>query len=191
MFLILDETKKMGVTLIIDEAFIDFTDDEEAFSMVNQLSTYKHLIILKSLTKFYAIPGLRLGYFLSSDTDFVKQVKSNRIPWVINSIVEKAGVLSLNDKDYIKATKSFVLSERKFFIDALSALEALEVFPSQGNYVFFRSQILDLHVKLEEYGIMIRNCDNYQGLNRGYYRVAIKSRDKNKMLIQSLNEILL
>lgn len=190
MIYLLEATKRKKITLIVDEAFIDFSKDEAAFSIVDQLEKYDHLIILKSLTKFYGMPGLRLGYFLSDKLTFVEGVKNNRMPWAINSIVEQAGILSLGDTAYIQATKDFVNKERTWLKAALEVHEGLQVFDSQGNYLFFKSQDKALKEKLEDRGLMIRSCENYEGLGPGYYRVAVKTRQNNAHLIKCLKDIL-
>lgn len=190
MIKLLSETKKRQITLIVDEAFIDFSDDETAYSMVDQINKADHLIILKSLTKFYGIPGLRLGYFMTSSSDLVNSVKENRIPWAINSIVERAGILSLSDKAYIRQTKEYMISERKWLIERFAKLDRIKVYPSQGNYVFFKSERMTLNLDLEPFGIMIRNCENYEGLSSGYYRVAVKKREENVKLLEALEKIM-
>lgn len=190
MLLLLKETKKRKITLIVDEAFIDFSEDEEAFSMVDQINSNPHLIVLKSLTKFYGIPGLRLGYCLTSDQALIESVKKERMPWAINSMVENIGVLSLSDKDYIEETKSFMVKERDWLFKQLQRIHGLKVFPSQGNYLFFRSSSLNLVEKLAAQGIMIRDCCDYEGLEAGYYRIAVKHRAQNQILLENLNRFL-
>lgn len=128
---------KKKIYLIIDEAFIDFVDEPEAESMVDLIASSKYLIVLKSLTKFYGIPGLRLGYLLAGDQDLVMDIKNKRMPWAINSMAASFGVASLSDQAYIEATRTYILKERKWFYNALNQFNPLKVFPSQGNYLFF------------------------------------------------------
>ncbi len=177
-----------NITVILDEAFIDFTDDENANTMVSMINEFENLIILKSLTKFFAMPGLRLGYLMSGSSEFLNGVRSTRMPWSINSMAAHAGQAALTDETYIKKTKTWIKEERLWFTDALKALN-ITVYPTQGNYIFFEADN-GLDKKLEKFGVMIRNCSNYEGLTEGYYRVAIKDRTDNLKLLGYLKEIL-
>ncbi|MCH4889159.1 threonine-phosphate decarboxylase [Acidaminobacter sp. JC074] len=179
------ETGKM---IVVDEAFIDFTNDEARSSMVKYINDYDNLVITKSLTKFFAMPGLRLGYLMTSNKALLNDIKESRMPWSINAIAAKAGSLVLKDEDYISKTKSWIKEERQYMLKALRTLD-IEVFNTEGNYIFLKS-ILELDKKLAKYGIMIRSCSNYDGLTAGYYRFAIKDREKNEVLLAALKEIL-
>jgi len=179
------ETEKM---IVVDEAFIDFTNDEENASMVSYINEYSNLVITKSLTKFFAIPGLRIGYLMTSNMKLLNSIRVSRMPWSINSVAAKAGSLVLKDKGFIDSTKEWIKEERPFMIAEMENL-GIEVFNTEGNYIFFKS-IDDLDKKLSKYGIMIRSCSNYDGLESGYFRVAIKNREKNKILMNALKEIL-
>lgn len=185
---LLDYTNKRSIYLIIDEAFIDFTDDEASNTLVDMIKDYDNLVILKSLTKFFAMPGLRLGYLMTSNESLLDDIQSSRMPWSVNTFAAMAGVEALKDQGFIKKTKDWIESERMWLYSQLQAL-GLEVFSSQGNYIFFKS-IDNLDEKLARHGIMIRNCSNYEGLNEGYFRIAIKERSLNTRLIERLKEIL-
>lgn len=180
--------KEMNKKVILDEAFIDFTDDEASASMVKHLDEYNNLIILKSLTKFFAIPGLRLGYLMSSCLELMDHIKYNKMPWSINCMANKAGIAALSDKDYIERTKSWIISEREWFFNQLVDI-GLNVYSTQGNYIFFEAP-KGLDDLLKHKGVMIRNCSNYEGLSEGYYRIAIKDRAHNEQLIRDFKEIL-
>ena len=187
---LLDYAKQENIYLIIDEAFIDFVDKPHETSMVDWINSYDNLVVIKSLTKFYGIPGLRLGYLLSGDKKLVLDIKSTRMPWAINSMAASLGLASLSDQSYIEETRHYILNERKVFIDELNKFTKLKVFPSQGNYIFFYTKCFDLDEQLKDFGIMIRNCSNYVGLDKGYFRVAIKKNHENQALIHALKEIL-
>lgn len=177
-----------GRMVIVDEAFIDFTDDEAENTMTPYLSKYDNLVILKSMTKFFAMPGLRLGYLMTSNQKILNEIKSNRMPWSINGIAAYVGAHVVKDSTYILKTKAFIKEERTFLYHELLKL-GLDVLPSQGNYLFFSCDE-SIDEKISKYGIMVRNCNNYLGLNDSYYRVAIKNRQHNQVLIQALKEIL-
>jgi len=190
MISLLDYTRQRDMYLLVDEAFIDFTEDEKTYSLVDMIEDNPHLIILKSLTKFYGIPGLRLGYCLTANKVLTTQIKNNRIPWIINTVAEKAGILSLGDKAYIEATKTYMIRERQWMYDEMITLEGIDVFPSQGNYFFFKCLKKDLKQALAHKGLMIRACDNYRGLSDSYYRVAVKDHESNQVLIKALRQVL-
>jgi len=174
--------------VILDEAFIDFVDDEAEATMVKYLDEFENLVILKSLTKFFAMPGLRLGYLMTSDVELIENIKYNKMPWSINCMANRAGIAALSDLDYIEETKVWIVSERKWFLHELDNL-GLKTYNTQGNYIFFEAKI-GLDDLLKKKGVMIRNCSNYEGLTQGYYRIAIKDRFHNEQLIRDLKEIL-
>lgn len=187
---LLDHAQKENIYLIIDEAFIDFVDRPHEASMVDLINSYENLVVLKSLTKFYGMPGLRIGYLLSGDKALVLDIKNKRMPWAINSMAASFAFASLSDQSYIEETRNYILKERKLFFNKLNNFTRLEVFPSQGNYIFFYTNCFDLDERLKAFGIMIRNCSNYMGLDEGYFRVAIKKSHENQQLICALNKIL-
>lgn len=189
LLLIIEYAKCRNIKVIIDEAFIDFTSDEDANTLKTYLEDYSNLIILKSLTKFFAMPGLRLGYLMTSDVELLASILDERMPWAINSFAAECGRIGLNDVHYIKETKMWIKTEREWLYDQLNRLDCLEVYKSEGNYLFFYSKINKLDEKLEKYGIMIRNCNNYRNLSDGFYRVAIKKRESNIQLVESIGEI--
>lgn len=187
---LLNYAKEHQIYLIMDEAFIDFTDDEDNNTMKTYLKSYSNLIILKSLTKFFAIPGLRLGYLMTSHKELIDSINNSRMPWSINSIASQVGELVLKDDSYIEKTKDWIIKERQWFYSSLLSIEGIYPYASQGNYIFFKSDEYELDKKLAEYSIMIRNCNNYEGLSVGYFRVAIKDRNSNLKLISCIKEIL-
>ncbi|MBN2796798.1 MAG: threonine-phosphate decarboxylase [Clostridia bacterium] len=181
--------KKTQTFVLIDEAFIDFLVDEKEYSLVSELKEHQNLIILKSLTKFFAVPGLRLGYLLTSSKEIVDNIEEYRIPWTINGLAVETGQYVLRQERYIEETKIFIQSEREWLTTALKKIRYLKVFDSCVNYIFFYSEISNLHELLFPYHIMIRDCSNYENLYKGYYRIAVKNRTNNEILIQALHEI--
>lgn len=185
---LLDYCNENSIKLVMDEAFVDFTEDEELNSMKEYLS-YSNLIILKSLTKFFAIPGLRLGYLLTSNKKILEDIKSNRIPWVINCMASSIAINSLKDLEYIKRSKECVIKNRLFLMKELLEIKNIIVLKGEANYLLLKSSI-NLKEKLSKYNIMIRTCDNYRNMPVGYYRIAVKDEISNNKLIDCLNEII-
>ena len=104
-------------------------------------------------------------------------------------IAQACAVAAANEPDWAAETVKHIAEERKFLSDSLS-VHGLKVFPGEANFLLFRSNDTGLHEKLAEYGIMIRNCDNYRGLSAGYYRVAVKTREASKCLLNAIKLII-
>lgn len=182
---LLEFCEKNNRYLIIDEAFIDFSQEE---SMKTHLNS-SQLMILKSVTKFFAIPGLRLGYLLMSNEALKNKINDGRMPWSVNHLVDCYAREALLDTEYIMKTKAYVLCEKKYMMDALAKLEGIKPYKSSGNYIFLKSDNKQIHKSLEDYDILIRDCSNYRNLDQGYFRVAVKSHEDNSYLIKCLKEI--
>jgi len=188
MMRIMDHCEAKGIYLVIDEAFMEFIDDEDADSMVDRLEDFDNLIILRSLTKFFAIPGLRLGYFLTANQGIVDAAQRYRIPWTINTIAANLAVEALKDREYISEARAYIKKEREWLYGELDKIEGLTVFEPTANYIFFKvEKAMDLKALMLEEGIMIRHCANYYNLDESYYRVAVKERSLNEKLIEVLN----
>lgn len=192
---ILDYCRERKISVLLDEAFCDFLMEEGSYSLVDELLKYNNMYILRSLTKFFAIPGLRLGYILSGNINVIGDMNKTSPPWRINSIAEIAGIKSLEDHDYIKRSKENLSIEKEFMYDKMKQVKCLKVFEPSVNYIFFKinqgfcSMGIDLKKELIDRKILIRSCENYVGLDGEYFRVAIKSRNENEVLLRSIGEI--
>ena len=150
-----------------------------------------HIWVLRSLTKFYAIPGLRLGYLVNSDEQAVAQMRAQQMPWSINAFAALAGEVILQDAAYHQATWQWLAEEGQRFRQRLHAFPELTVYPGRANYLLLRCERegLDLQRALLEKHILIRSCANYPGLAARYYRVAIRSQEENRRLLTALAEV--
>ncbi len=176
--------------VLVDECFIDFIDKPEEYSVQAYLKEFPNLIILKAFTKIYAMPGIRLGYALTSNTALPDVLRSSGQDWSVSTIAQAAGLCALKQKAYVQQTKLMIKTEREFLITKLIELD-FEVFGSQANYIFFKTKgSVDLATELLVRGILIRSCANYVNLHDGYYRVAVKTRSENLSLIRSIKEVL-
>lgn len=182
--------KTLGIQLILDEAFMDFIPEREGF--IPHLAGNPHLWVLRSLTKFYAIPGLRLGYLLGSDTQKITQMRAAQMPWSINAFAALAGDVILQDREYQQASWQWLAGERPRLFNALNALPALTVWPGAANYLFLRCDApqIDLQRALLERHVLIRSCANYPGLDGRYYRVAVRGQAENDVLIAAMTAVL-
>ena len=189
---ILDSCERLGKTVLVDEAFIEFTGD--AFqSYVYEISNYKCLFIIRALTKFYGMPGIRMGYGISKNHELLNKMLKKQNPWNINTFGELAVKYALKDKDYIKESLKWIKEEREFLVKELNNIDFIEkAYNTFGNYILCKLKEIDcdsLYELCMEKGIVIRKCSNYKGLNSKYVRFAIKDRENNSKLINTLNSI--
>ena len=191
MLRILHLCRKYEILLVVDECFIDFLCDSDKYTLKNQLKNYDNLLILKAFTKTFAIPGIRLGYALCSNQDLLCHIDQSGQPWSVSVLAENAGIAAFYDEAYLPKTKEYIKQERDFLTDQLKILN-LKVYESKANYILFRTDnIIPLKQLLFEQGLLIRSCENYNGLDQHYYRVAVKDHEENIILIEKMNEILI
>lgn len=191
-YTILDFCERNNKKIIIDEAFVEFVLQHNA-SFIKELKDYNCLFIIRALTKFFALPGIRLGYGVSRDKEFITQMCNKQIPWNINCFAEVAATYVLKDEDYKNKSIQWIKNTRDAFIKELNSISFIDkAYESYGNYVLCKlSKINDkkLYDLCLERNILIRRCSNYRGLNDNYVRFAIKDKESNEFLINSLRQI--
>ena len=178
--------RKEDCILVLDECFIDLAENGE--SAVPLIKKYDNLIIIKAFTKTYSFAGLRLGYAISCEkiTDMI----DNMLPeWRVSMPANMCGIAALSDKSFIHSSINYIKKEKEYLINNFKSLR-FTVYGSKANYIFFYADIFDLKERLEKYNILIRDCSNYSGLEKGYYRAAVKKHEDNEKLINALKEIL-
>lgn len=180
----------LNIQLILDEAFLDFIPGEQGF--IPLLAQNPHIWVLRSLTKFYAIPGLRLGYLLNGDARAVARLRRHQMPWSINAFAALAGEIVLNDREYQQRTWRWLDEEGTRFYRALKNMPGLKVYPGRANYLFLRCERaeVELQYALLQRRILIRSCANYPGLDERYFRVAIRGAAENQQLLDALHQVL-
>ncbi|HHX61192.1 MAG TPA: aminotransferase class I/II-fold pyridoxal phosphate-dependent enzyme [Epulopiscium sp.] len=190
---ILEYCQKYNKRIIIDEAFIEFTGGLGA-SLLALAQGYSCICMIRALTKFYGMPGIRFGYSICKDRNYNDLMRKRQIPWNINSFAEIALQYVLEDYHYVEETLKWIGTERVGFLRRLKALEIFEeIYPTQANFVLVKLADRSgtaLYEKLLKEGILIRICKNYEGLGDEYIRLAIKSRKDNLILLQSLSYIM-
>lgn len=180
-------SKEENISWLIDESFIDFTDKESAIKYISEYP----LFIVHSLTKFFGVPGLRIGYGIASK-EVINKLHKYKEPWSLNSFALNLLPVIINDYDYIAKTKRWINKERKYLFDSLSAIKDISVFETKTNFFlckYLLSSTIELQDKLLQKGIYIRTCEDFVGLGNNYFRIAIKSREDNDKLIEILKEI--
>ncbi|MCH8158021.1 MAG: aminotransferase class I/II-fold pyridoxal phosphate-dependent enzyme, partial [Nitrospinae bacterium] len=186
---LLNYCEKRELFLVVDETFIEFCDPDR--SMLRHMRQSRFLVLVRSFTKFFALPGLRLGYGVMHEAQAEKLQKCLP-PWSVNSVAEAAGLAALDAGDFIESSREGVRMERIALHQNLESLEELEVFPSDANFILFRlkngdeSRADQLYTDLLSEGILMRNCGNFDGLNHSYFRVAVRSQTDNTRLIDAL-----
>ena len=179
--------------VVVDESFLDFLVLAD-WTCQSLLKNFSNIIIAHSLTKFYAVPGLRLGFALASES-LTKELHASKDPWNVNSIAQCAGVAALADVDYAERSRTYLKQEKNIFYQALLLIPGIKPYPPAVNYIlidishsgFTASELRQAMIKRQ---ILIRDCSNYQGLGNAYVRLAVKCHEQNQLVIQALQSII-
>lgn len=181
--------RSRGAFLVLDEAFIDFREEESATSLVAQGGG---AVVLRSMTKFYAIPGLRLGYAVGSG-EVIARLAALREPWSVNTLAQAAGLACLEDGEYPARTRDLVAAERKRLASGIAALPGLTVYPSSANYLLVRidagPSAPELAARLLAERVLIRDCSSFRGLSDRFFRVAVRGAEENMRLLDLLGKV--
>lgn len=188
---IADFLERKNKKLFIDEAFIEFVDnwkDKTAF-----LLKHKNIFILRALTKFFALPGVRLGYGLTYDRAILNEIKNIREPWSVNGVAEIAGKTMLLDTLYIHETENWIKQEKIWFYEELCKIDNIEVTPTETNFILVKllnDNAKSFRKKMIENGVLVRDASNFMFLDESYIRLAIKDRKKNEKVLEALRRVL-
>ncbi|WP_425060755.1 Threonine-phosphate decarboxylase [Sporomusa carbonis] len=191
---VLAEARKTGVMVVVDESFMDFIVGDQAYTCRPLLKQYNNLVVLHSLTKFYAIPGLRLGFALCAP-ELADRLHAAKDPWNVNLLAQAAGVAALADKEYQLRGRELINLEKNLLYASLKTLPGLKPFSPSVNYILIdisgtgRTAGM-LRQQLGQHNILIRDCGNYPGLSPYYMRVAVKLPGQNKILLNVLDQVL-
>lgn len=189
--------KERGIFFVVDESFVDFSEDFRNNSLLHNeiLQAYPNLAVMKSISKSYGVPGLRLGILASSDEELINWMKHDVSIWNINSFAEfYMQIFGKYQKDYDRACQKFI-AERERFMARLTDIPFLRVIPSQANY--FLCQITEKYTSEEltrrllmDFNILIKDCDNKDGLkNKNYVRIAVRDQKDNDTLVEALKTL--
>lgn len=180
--------------LIVDETFMEFVEHEKKYSLINKIKDTDNLFILKAVTKFFGMPGLRLGYGVTSNESIIRKIYENKEPWTINSFAENLSNYLFKDNEYIKRSKEFFVQERNYMLEELRKIPRLRVYDTDTNFILLKLEDRDSNaLKLEIFeksNILIRDASNFVGLDNKFIRIAIKKHEYNQMLIKELKAIL-
>lgn len=180
-----------GTFLVLDEAFMDFCEESSAKQLVSQSN---HALLLRSMTKFFGIPGLRLGYAICNAV-LAKQLDALGGPWRVNTLALSAGVAALRDDLHNRRSLEYIDRERRALYDGLSAFTQLKVYNSCANYLLVEIMggmtAAELVEQLLPYRILIRDCGSFAGLTNRFFRVAVRSGEENRRLLDCVGRIML
>ena len=172
-------------SVIVDESFIDFLEVESVRKFVSE-----KISVVQSLTKIFAIPGLRLGFAVVEE-NLATRLNLSKDVWNVNFLAQKAGVAALDDEDFLRRTRDWLELEKKFFVDRLEKMSGIKIFPPTVNFILFRHENADKILnELRREKILLRSCANFAGLDETYLRSAIRSREENIYLLDALKKIL-
>lgn len=173
--------------LLIDEAFLDFLPDEEDRSLIPYVTGSDRLIVVRSMTKFYSVPGIRIGYLAASDR-LVERMRGIQVPWSVNALAQAAALAALGDCEFQEKTFRWLASERTFLAERLRE-KGYRVFPSDANFLLVRREDVDMErlwPKLAAKGLFVRDCRSFAGLDETYFRTAVRTREENLRLVAAL-----
>ena len=183
-----------GVFVMIDETYVEFAPDIEAVTAVPFTQRFTNLCVLRGVSKFFAAPGMRFGYAVTGNQDFLREMKEKQIPWSLNSVGAYAGELLFQDQDYIDRTRQLILTERGRMYDALSQLASFKVFQPYANFLLLKilkegKTAFDVFETCIKNGLMIRDCSSFQCLDGEFVRFCIMMPEDNSRLLKVLEKV--
>lgn len=188
----LEEASAREATVLLDESFFLFTGKPLRDSFA--YSDYSHLWTVISLTKLWALPGLRLGYMVGPEQE-VGLLTKNGDPWRVNALAQRAGLYCLAQEDYLSRSLELIRCERDFLQEELRQLEKFKVYNGEANFLLLRGEregfsSEELCEELASRALLLRDASNYPGLDGRYFRIAVKTRRENEKLLKELQEVL-
>lgn len=189
---LVEACQEYGVWLVVDEAFLDFVPQADKHSLINKAAVSERLIVLRSMTKFYALAGLRLGYTVANSA-IISKLAELKPPWSVNQLAQRAGITALKDTDYPHKTRQLVKQQREFLLGELSGERQFKPYPTAANYLLVKlidsyltsGQLRDV---LIDKGYLIRDCANFNGLDNSFIRLAVRKPEENRGLIEAIRE---
>ena len=177
-----------GVRLFLDLCFLDLTDDPGKYDIPALLRDFPNVIVLRAFTKSFAMAGVRLGYLLCADEAFMKRLSNQTQCWNVSSLAQAAGVAALDCGDWLRSSVKDIHRERERLTEGLRSL-GVRVYPGEANFLLLYTEA-DLYGELLKRGVLIRDCSNYVGLRKGFYRIAVRTPEENAALLAAVKEAL-
>lgn len=189
---IISYCKERNVFVMIDETYVEFAPDMNAITSVPLAAEYDNFMVIRGVSKFFAAPGLRFGYGITSNEAFLRSLIQHQNPWSLNTIGAYAGELMLKDQKYICKTRELILSERKRMIGVLSQNPIFKVYPAYGNFILVKIlkeglTSFDVFETAIRQKMMIRDCSTFESLDGEFVRFCIMDPEDNTKLLECLN----
>ena len=183
-----------NIFVMIDETYVEFAPDIQAITAVTLTREFTNLMVLRGVSKFYAAPGMRLGYGITRNLEFLKKMKEKQVPWSLNSLGALAGELMLKDQEYISQTRTLILSERDRLLHALSQIPTYKTYPAYANFILLKIQkpgltSYDVFDACIRQNLMIRDCSSFECLDGEYIRFCIMNLEDNTRLLNILSSL--
>jgi len=188
LFSILDRCRKTQTWLFLDECFQDLCDADKAFSLIGELRDGDRVLILRAFTKTYGMAGVRLGYAISKNKELLWNMSEAVQPWNVSTTAQMAGLAALDCPDWAEKARALFQTEKTYLLKELTAL-GVSVLPGDANYLLL-SGVPTLYESLLKKGILVRDCENYRGLQKGDVRIAVRTHAENESLIAAISEVL-
>ena len=191
---LLDNAIKTNTLVIVDESFLIFAASYKKETLLNVLDNYPNLIIISSLTKFFAIPGIRIGYMATSNTAILNKLKKQIPTWNVNIFAQLIVPDMLIDERFMSQSIELIKEAKNEFFEGLNKIETLRIYPSAANFFLVKLcgniHADELSQQLAKSNIIIRNCSNFRGLDDTYIRVSVMRKEQNNVLLQGLSLLL-
>lgn len=186
---ILDICKQRDIFVMVDETYVEFAENIKEINSIHLTEYYNNIIILRGIAKFFAAPGLRLGYAICGNNDLLKEINKRKNPWTINSLAAIAGEIMFTDTEYIQETINLISTERKRICEKLSKCNELRIYPPTANFVLVKilsSSItsMDIFEAAIKKGFMIRDCSTFPFLDNKFIRFCFMMPEKNDELLK-------
>ncbi|QRG68810.1 threonine-phosphate decarboxylase CobD [Brevibacillus choshinensis] len=187
-----DWAEQTKTWLVVDEAFLDFVEEERQFTLADRLESFPHVILMRSMTKMYAIPGLRLGYAIAHP-EVIGRMREKQVSWSVNALALRAGVLCLAEQSYEEKTRELIAFERDYLTRFIRDELGWKVWAGEANFLLMRSPASktaeQLQALLGKKGILIRSCAMYPGLTAHDVRIAVRGPKENERLVKALRDV--
>ena len=185
--------EKHNILVFLDEDYIDFVDDTKRYSLAELVNDYQNLFVLRSLTKFFSLAGVRIGFGIGSQ-EIVNCLKNIMMPWSVNTLAMYSTASALNDNDFTNKSRTLVSNGRKQMQEMFKTIPWLKVYPSETNFLLIeiiKGDLTSTHIrdKLAKKGLLIRDCKDFDGLNNRFFRVAVRLPEENKKLLEQIKSL--
>lgn len=179
---------------MIDETYVEFAPDINAVTAVPLTREFTNLMVLRGVSKFYAAPGMRLGYGITGNREFLARMREKQTPWSLNSLGAFAGKKMLLDHDYFRRARELILGERDRMETELKKLPIFKVYPAYANFILLKIQkegltSADVFEACIKKGLMIRDCSSFQCLDGEFVRFCIMMPEDNTRLLDILKQL--